>query len=183
MAEDTDVISLAVEIVSAFVGHNNIRPDDVPAFIASTHAAILALGESAAPVAEEPAEDAPKGMVSARKSLASKDHIVSMIDGKPYKTLRRHLSTHGMTPESYRTRFKLPVSYPMVAETYSATRRELARKIGLGRKPAAPVEAEPAEAPSPAPAKRGRKPRAAAPDAPAPVPAKRGRKPKVAAAD
>lgn len=175
MAEDSDVIALTVDVVSAFVGHNNIRPDDVPAFIAATHAAILALGESAAPAIEEPAEDSAKGAVSARKSLASKDHIFSMIDGKPYKTLRRHLATHGMTPESYRSRYKLPTSYPMVAESYSETRRQLARKIGLGRKPAA----EPAEVAPPAPAKPGRKPRAAKPEAAAP--AKRGRKPKVPA--
>ena len=73
-------------------------------------------------------------MVSARKSLRSRDHIISMIDGKPYKTLKRHLSGHGLTPEQYRERYKLPVSYPMVAESYSAARREMAKRIGLGRK-------------------------------------------------
>jgi predicted transcriptional regulator len=72
--------------------------------------------------------------VSVRKSLASKDHIVSMIDGKPYKTLRRHLSTHGLTPQEYRERYNLKPDYPMVAENYSAQRREMAKKIGLGQK-------------------------------------------------
>ena len=58
-----------------------------------------------------------------------------MIDGKPYKTLRRHLSTHGMTPVEYRERYGLKADYPMVAETYSESRRAMAKKIGLGRKP------------------------------------------------
>lgn len=58
-----------------------------------------------------------------------------MIDGKPYKTLRRHLSGHGLTPEEYRRRYNLKADYPMVAEAYSAPRRAMAQKIGLGRKP------------------------------------------------
>src|SRR3546814_14281364 len=57
-----------------------------------------------------------------------------MIDGKPYKTLRRHLSTHGLTPEDYRKRYNPKPDYPMVAENYSKQRRDMAKKIGLGQK-------------------------------------------------
>jgi predicted transcriptional regulator len=57
-----------------------------------------------------------------------------MIDGKPYKTLRRHLSTHGLTPEQYRERYNLKPDYPIVSEKHSAARREIAKKIGLGQK-------------------------------------------------
>jgi predicted transcriptional regulator len=57
-----------------------------------------------------------------------------MIDGKPYKTLRRHLARHGLTPEQYRERFGLKPDYPMTAESYSQVRRAMAQKIGLGRK-------------------------------------------------
>jgi predicted transcriptional regulator len=63
------------------------------------------------------------------------DHIVSMIDGKPYKMLKRHLTLQGYTPKSYRETFGLPDNYPMVAPDYAETRRALALKIGLGRKP------------------------------------------------
>jgi predicted transcriptional regulator len=72
--------------------------------------------------------------VTARKSLSSKDHIISMIDGKPYKTLRRHLSTNRLKPEQYRERYNLKPDYPIVAETYSQQRREMAMKISLGQK-------------------------------------------------
>jgi hypothetical protein len=72
--------------------------------------------------------------VSVRKSLANREHIISMIDGKPYKTLRRHLGTHGLTPDQYRERYGLKPDYPMVAEAYSETRRAMAKKIGLGTK-------------------------------------------------
>lgn len=72
--------------------------------------------------------------VTVRKSLGSKDHIISMIDGKLYKTLRRHLSTNGLTLKQYRERYNLCADYPMVAESYSQQRRDMARKIGLGQK-------------------------------------------------
>jgi predicted transcriptional regulator len=73
--------------------------------------------------------------VSVRKSLASPEHIISLIDGKPYKTLKRHLSGHGLTPAQYRERYGLKPDYPMVAQNYAEHRRNLAKKIGLGRKP------------------------------------------------
>lgn len=73
--------------------------------------------------------------VSVRKSLASPERIISMIDGKPYKTLRRHLSMNGLTPDEYRDRYGLKKDHPIVAPAYSAARQEMAKKIGLGRKP------------------------------------------------
>ncbi|WP_375380092.1 MucR family transcriptional regulator [uncultured Sphingomonas sp.] len=134
---DTNAVELATELTIAWLGNPNTRisADEVPAFLGKMHDTVSALlgATGVAPVAEPAAEYTPA--VSARKSLASKDHIISMIDGKPYKTLRRHLSTHGMTPDEYRERYGLKADYPMVAETYSESRRAMAKKIGLGRKP------------------------------------------------
>jgi len=83
-----------------------------------------------------------------RKSIASENHLISLIDGKPYKTLKRHLARHGLTPELYRERYNLKPDYPMVAASYAEMRRGMAQKIGLGRKPAkgATRPAQPAEA-------------------------------------
>ena len=50
--------------------------------------------------------------------------------------LKRHLSTaHGLSVEEYREKWNLPAAHPMVAPSYAARRSELAKKIGLGRKP------------------------------------------------
>ncbi len=134
---DTNAVELATELTIAWLGNPNTRisADEVPAFLGKMHDTVSALlgATGAAPISEAATEYTPA--VSARKSLASKDHIISMIDGKPYKTLRRHLSTHGMTPVEYRERYGLKSDYPMVAETYSESRRAMAKKIGLGRKP------------------------------------------------
>ena len=164
MTTETNTVELATELTIAWLSNPNTRTasDDVPAFLKSMHDAVAALGSDvdAAPAEAEAPEYTPA--VSVRKSLASKDHIISMIDGKPYKTLRRHLSTNGLTPEEYRARYNLKADYPMVAEAYSENRRAMAKKIGLGRKPKASTDGtsaaeEAAPTDTPAPAKRGKK--------------------------
>lgn len=154
MTDDTfpNALELATELTIAWLGNQNnrVQADDVPAFLRAMHATVTELASAGATTtpevtAEEPAEDFTPA-VTVRKSLASKDHILSLIDGKPYRTLRRHLSGHGLTPEQYRERYNLKADYPMVAESYSEQRRAMAMKIGLGQKGRA--------------AKAGRKPKA-----------------------
>jgi len=174
MSDAEKLIELTAEIVSSMVGNNNVATADVPVLIKSVHVALSGLGAPA----PEPEVEKPKGAVSPRASIKP-DGLISMIDGKKYQTLRRHITRHGYTPESYREAFGLPRDYPMTSANYSELRRGMAKLIGLGRKAAetvveavTPASAEPEAAePAPAPAKPGRKPRAAkAAAAPAPAP-------------
>lgn len=130
MTDDKNLIALAVEVVAHFVANNPLSPDEVPAFIASTHAAVAALGRDGRTSDPSPAREPA---VSVRRSLASRDHILSLIDGKPYKSLKRHLKAHGLTPAQYRDAFGLKPDYPMVAPAYSEARRTIAERMGLGR--------------------------------------------------
>ncbi len=134
---DVSPVELATELTIAWLSNANTRAsaDEVPAFLARMHEAVTGLSTGA--TAADTTATTQEGAVSVRKSLASKDVIISMIDGKPYKTLRRHLAGHGMTPEQYRERYGLKADYPMVSESYSQARRDMAKKIGLGRKPRA----------------------------------------------
>ena len=140
MTESTpelNTVEIAAELTAAWLSNPNTRADasDAAGFLMRMRDEISGLAGSGSQPAEAEVEgQVVEGAVTARKSLASKDHIISMIDGKPYKTLRRHLSTHGHTPESYRQRFGLKADYPMVAESYSEARRAMAKKIGLGTK-------------------------------------------------
>lgn len=129
-------IELATELTMAWLSSPNTRAsnDDVPAFLNQMHAAVLALATPQEATAEPEQAQEFTPATTARRSLASKDHIISLIDGKPYKTLRRHLSGHGLTPEQYRDRYKLKPDYPMVAPSYSEARRSMAQKFGLGQK-------------------------------------------------
>ncbi|WP_100260914.1 MucR family transcriptional regulator [Qipengyuania seohaensis] len=124
------LITLTSDIVAAHVSNNSVAVDDVPTLISNVYAALTGLegGGAAEEVRPDPA-------VSIRSSI-KKDHIVCLDCGKKMKMLKRHLSTeHGMTPDEYRQRWDLSSDYPMVAPDYADTRRDLAKKIGLGRKP------------------------------------------------
>lgn len=163
MPVDPDqLVTLTADIVAAHVANNSVATTDLPGLIRQTYDALASLG--APPVAAPEPEHQPA--VTARKSLADPDRIVSMIDGKPYSSLKRHIGSHGLTPDQYRARYKLPASYPMVAPGYSAKRKALSLQLGLGRKKAAaPADAEPKPATMPSddgpePKRRGRKPKA-----------------------
>jgi predicted transcriptional regulator len=126
-----ELITLTADIVSAHVSHNTVAPADLPGLISSIHVALTQLGQPAE--AEAPAQEPA---VSIRASVKP-DHIVCLEDGKKLKMLKRYLRTnYNMTPEEYRTKWKLPRDYPMVAPSYAETRKQLAVKIGLGRKAA-----------------------------------------------
>ncbi|MBV1687716.1 MucR family transcriptional regulator [Novosphingobium sp. G106] len=159
---DSGILELATELTIAWLSNPNTRApaDEVPSFLQTMHDAVTKL---AAP--KQPAEEAePAGeyspAVSVRRSLASKDHILSLIDGKPYKTLKRHLSGHGLTPAEYRQRYNLKGDYPMVAENYANMRRTLAKSIGLGRKPGTKVAPKAPAKSAAKPAGRAKKPAA-----------------------
>jgi predicted transcriptional regulator len=125
------LITLTSDIVAAHVSNNSVSVSDLPTLISNVYSALSGLEKPV--VAEEPA---PEPAVSIRASVKN-DHIVCLEDGKKLKMLKRHLATrYNMTPEQYRARWNLPADYPMVAPAYAEKRRELAKKIGLGRKPA-----------------------------------------------
>lgn len=128
---NSDVATLTVQLLSAYLTNNTVASDDLAELIRTTRVALM---EDANSAAESIAAEAFTPAVSVRKSLASSAHIISLIDGKPYRTLKRHLASHGLTPDTYRSRYGLPASYPMVAPDYAAHRRDIAQKMGLGNR-------------------------------------------------
>jgi predicted transcriptional regulator len=121
---------LTASIVASYVEANKIAPADLPALVKSTYAALSGASQPAAPEAEAVAKPTAAQI---RKSVTP-DVLISFIDGKPYKMLKRHLTTHGLTGKAYQERYGLPLNYPMTALSYSAARSALATKMGLGRK-------------------------------------------------
>lgn len=129
MAEKADLIDMTADIVSAYVGHNTVAPDELPGLInrvfsALSDAAFGAAGGSG--LKEEPA-------VPVRKSITP-DYLICLEDGKKFKSLKRHLRSHyNLSPEEYREKWGLPRDYPMVAPNYAQARSRLAKKMGLGQ--------------------------------------------------
>lgn len=140
MAEENDLVTLTADVVAAFFANSSVRlsAEDIPAIIANTHAALAGLENKSAEQAS--ASERRKPAVSPRSSVKP-DFITSLLDGKQYKTLKRHLKNNGFTPQSYREEFGLKADYPMVAPAYSEHRRQVAKALGLGRKPGAKAPA------------------------------------------
>jgi len=122
-------IELTSDVVSAYVSNNSVSRVDLPALIGSVHAA---LSGASAPA---PAKEELTPPVPINKTIRP-DYIISLEDGRRYKSMKRHLSSRGMTPEQYRTKWGLRPDYPMVASAYSAARSALAKALGLGQKAA-----------------------------------------------
>ena len=129
MTDTVELTALTADIVSAHVGNNAVAIGDLPLLIRNVHDALAGLATPAAePVAELVAA------VSIRQSVKP-DYIICLEDGKKLKMLKRHLMTaYDMTPDEYRAKWGLPADYPMVAPNYTATRSQLAKDMGLGRK-------------------------------------------------
>jgi predicted transcriptional regulator len=150
-----DHIERAADIVAAYVSNNSVPTAELPTLISGVYSALTSLGRSGASEAPKVEKLTPAQI---RKSVTP-DALISFIDGKPYKTLKRHLNRHGMTIEEYRERFGLPRDYPSTAASYSEQRSALAKSAGLGqqRRKTTPKVAEVSVTIAEAPKPRGRK--------------------------
>ena len=128
MEDNAQILEMTADIVSAYVGNNNVQASEVPGLISSIHAALTQVSTGAA----EPEPEVKEPAVPVRKSITP-DFLICLEDGRKFKSLKRHLRTkYNMSPEEYRAKWGLAKDYPMVAPNYAAQRRQLAKKIGLG---------------------------------------------------
>ena len=128
--ETNDLLELTTEIVSSHVANNPVAIRDIPDLIRQVYGTLTTIDQG--PSAQA---DRPQPAVPIKRSITP-DHIICLEDGRKLKMLKRHLKTaYNMTPEDYRERWGLPADYPMVAPNYARQRSNLAKKIGLGRKP------------------------------------------------
>lgn len=128
--DSNTIAEMTTRIVSAYVSHNTLEPDQVPQVIQTVARDLKAL--KAGELDDAAAEAQPA--VSPRKSIG-KDHLVCLACGRKQKALKRHLAkAHDLTPEQYRDMYGLRPDYPMVAPNTSKRRSEIARSIGLGRR-------------------------------------------------
>jgi predicted transcriptional regulator len=133
--KNEQLVELTADVISAYVSNNPVPASELPSLIAQVHQALSALAGGGA-ATEEPQKPA----VNPKRSVHD-DYIICLEDGKKFKSLKRHLTTHySLTPDEYRAKWNLPADYPMVAPAYAAARSALAKKMGLGRKSKAASE-------------------------------------------
>lgn len=128
----SELLEMTAEVVSAYVGNNNLESSRLPGVINTVFSSLSNLGNRGKPRFVQPTER-PRAAVPIKRSVTP-EYLVCLEDGKKLKMLKRHLrSAYGLTPEEYRAKWGLPADYPMVAPNYAAVRSEYAKKIGLGK--------------------------------------------------
>lgn len=170
MTDQTDYRGMTADIVGHYVSHNRISGAELPALIASIHAALTG---AVKPQAEP---EKPTPAVPLRKAVTP-EAVICLFDGRPFRAIKRHLEqVHGMTPGEYRAFWGLPKDSPIVAPNYSEARSGLAKAMGLGAGGRGRQAAQ--EAPAGAPRGRDGAPPARDDIAPVVPPKRRARAPK-----
>jgi predicted transcriptional regulator len=132
---DSDDKALVAQILSSYLSNNTVAATDLPSVIDSVKRAFNGGAEAITPAAAEADPQKWSPAVPVKKSI-SQEELTCLCCGQKFKSLKRHLQTsHQLTPEGYRAAFDLKGDYPLVAPAYAARRSDLAKSLGLGRKP------------------------------------------------
>lgn len=130
MDDKNTLIDMTAEIVSAYVGNNEVSASELPKLVQNVYNSLNDVSRGLSAADAEPAKPA----VSVKRSITP-DYIICLEDGKKFKSLKRHLRAHyDMTPDEYRAKWGLDKDYPMVAPNYAKARSALAKQMGLGQK-------------------------------------------------
>jgi predicted transcriptional regulator len=124
MSDESLNEKLIGEMFIAYVSNNSVQPSEIGDVVRAISRALSKDNTEA--ISHDPA-------VPIDESITP-DYVTCLEDGLQFKSLKRHLGMHGMSPDEYRTKWGLPDTYPMVAPKYAKARSRLAKKIGLGRK-------------------------------------------------
>ena len=140
------LLSLAAKIVSAHIGNHTTTPEALPGLIRDIYRTLADVEPelSVAPRVAAPAAVAPVSRVVApahthahAAAAPAGAHLLTCQEcGLTMKMLKRHLITvHGLTPDEYRTKWRLAADAPMVTSEYAKLRSSLAKQSGLGKRP------------------------------------------------
>ena len=147
MSDRTDRLrELVSDVAAAYFSNSHVAPTEIAGILDQIATSLGAIGEQpteAAPKTEAANEREPRPTPAQIRDSVTPDGIISFEDGRSYKTLRRHITSLGMTPAQYLQKWGLPSDYPMVAPNLSAVRSKLARGMRLGRSPGAVQESAP----------------------------------------
>ena len=149
MSENISFRNLVADIAAAYFRSRQVRPSEIPTVITQIALSLSAMEAGAVDSTPEPPTQAKLSPAQIRNSI-TRDALISFEDNKPYKTLRRHLSARGLSPEEYRIKWGLHEDYPMAAPSYREARASLAKARGFGGRAALNSRpTEPAAPPDP----------------------------------
>jgi len=123
-----DYLKQAIEIVKAQASVRNMNEEEITSMISALAQSIRGVAEGTAPISEsEPAVD-PKNAIREKS-------VICCECGKSFKVLtKRHLATHGLTPEQYREKWGYKKGTSLVAKSLARDRRKTMQGMKLWEK-------------------------------------------------
>lgn len=126
------VIELTAEIVASHASVNEMSREELLDEIQAVFAKLSSLSGAEGVEAVVPVEEKPA--VSLNKAFGA-DRVYCMVCGKGFTTLKKHLAiSHNLAPRDYRKKFSIPAKTPLVARSYSESKKKIAQKLGLAEK-------------------------------------------------
>lgn len=153
---------MTVDILTAQLSHRDMSADEIVDVLNNTFCALRALkdmetrrelqgSETEAPViraeskglplsqlvrSETEEEQALKASTEMRPmDSIQQDRIICLECGQRFRQISHtHLSIHGLTPQEYRKKYRLPAKQPLTARSLTEKRKQRAKETGLGEK-------------------------------------------------
>jgi predicted transcriptional regulator len=149
-----NIVDKAASVISAYVKHNSIPSETLPELIGEVYNALqnanALSGTKQDPKRVRTSHQAKlKPAVPIKKSITP-DYIISLEDGRKFKSLKRYLRTqYNMTPDQYRKKWGLAPDYPMIAPNYAKARSDLAKALSISGRPKRPLVGQKASGSAP----------------------------------
>lgn len=121
------LLDQTARFVCVYAANVTLSPEELASTITAVSIALVKAASA------EPEARRLVPAVPVRMSVTA-DFLVCLEDGKKLKMLRGHLRhAYAMTPAEYRSKWKLPSNYPMVAPNYAVLRSQIAKGFGFGK--------------------------------------------------
>jgi predicted transcriptional regulator len=132
---EKSLLEMAAEIVKAQASVTRMSAEELDAVLRKTYESLKSLKDQEEGVA---AEATAKAVAIEPKSSIQQSKVICLECGKQFKQLTKtHLASHGLTAKEYKKKYGFKANQALVAKSLSASRRKLAKKLGLGEKLAA----------------------------------------------
>ncbi|MCJ2163637.1 MULTISPECIES: MucR family transcriptional regulator [unclassified Pseudodesulfovibrio] len=123
-----DYLQEALEIVKAQASVRTMTEEEITSMVQKLSAGIKAIAEGDVP------ETGVQATVDPQKAIREKT-ILCCICGKSFKVItKKHLATHGLTPEEYREKCGYKKKLPLVCKSLQRERRKKMKEMQLWTK-------------------------------------------------
>jgi predicted transcriptional regulator len=123
---------MSAEIVNAQARHSRLTPEDTADRLCKVFQTLKEIQQSAN------GSELDESISKNPQSSIQRNRVVCLECGKAFKLLsNRHLALHNLTPRAYKQKFGIRLTQALSARTLSAKRREIAKKLGMGKELAA----------------------------------------------